>query len=88
VNVRYEASFEKDLRKIRDENLLQKIKNAINEVKQAENTKEINNLKKLKGYETFYRIKLNDYRIGIEIVQNEIIFTRFLHRKEVYRFFP
>ena len=88
MNVRYEASFEKDLRKIRDENLLQKIKNAINEVKQAENTKEINNLKKLKGYETFYRIKIGDYRIGIEIVQDEIIFTRFLHRKEVYRFFP
>ncbi len=88
MNVRYEASFEKDLKKIRDGNLLQRIKDAINEVKQAENIKDLNNLKKLKGYETFYRIKLGDYRIGIEIIQDEIIFTRFLHRKEVYRFFP
>ncbi len=88
MNIRYESSFEKELRKIRDKDLLQKIKGAINEVKEAKNTKDINSLKKLKGYETFYRIKLGDYRIGIEIVQDEIIFTRFLHRKEVYRFFP
>jgi mRNA interferase RelE/StbE len=76
------------LRKIRDKDLLQKIKGAINEVKEAKNTKDINSLKKLKGYDTFYRINLGDYRIGIEIVRDEIIFTRFLHRKEVYRFFP
>ncbi len=88
MNIRYESSFEKDLRKIRDKDLLQKIKDAINEVKKAKNTKDINSLKKLKGYETFYRIKLGDYRIGIEIIRDEMIFTRFLHRKEVYRFFP
>ena len=88
MNVKYESSFEKDLRKIRDKNLLQKIKDAINETRQAKSAKDINSLKKLKGYEAFYRIKLGDYRIGIEIVENEIIFTRFLHRKEVYRFCP
>lgn len=86
--IRYEASFEKDLRKILDKVLLLRIKDVINGVKEAKNAKDINGLKKLKGYETFYRIKLGDYRIGIEVVQDEIIFTRFLHRKEVYRFFP
>lgn len=88
MNVRYEARFERDLRSIRNKNLLQRIRNVINEVKKAENTHQISNLKKLKGYETFYRIKLSDYRIGIEIVEDEIIFVRFLHRREVYRFFP
>ena len=86
--VKYEASFEKDLRNIRDRSLLQRIKSAIGEVKEAETTRQIHNLKKLKGYETFYRIKIGDYRIGIEIIEEEIIFTRFLHRREVYRFFP
>ena len=64
------------------------MRNVINEVKKAETTRQISNFKKLRSYETFYRIKLGDYRIGIEIVENEIIFVRFLHRREVYRFFP
>jgi len=64
------------------------MRNVIDEVKKAGNTQQISNLKKLKGYEIFYRIKLGDYRIGIEIVEDEIIFVRFLHRREVYRFFP
>ncbi len=88
MKLRYEASFEKDLRKIQDKSLSQKIKNAINEIKVARDVRYMNSLKKLKGYETFYRIKIGDYRIGIEITQDEIIFTRFLHRKEIYRFFP
>ena len=88
MNVRYEARFERDLRNIRNKNLLQRMRNVIDEVKKAGNTQQISNLKKLKGYEIFYRIKLGDYRIGIEIVEDEIIFVRFLHRREVYRFFP
>ena len=88
MNVRYEASFEKDLKNINDRILLKRIKLVIEGVKKADSAKQIKNLKKLRGHKTFYRIKLGDYRIGIEIIENEIIFTRFLHRKEVYRYFP
>jgi mRNA interferase RelE/StbE len=42
----------------------------------------------MQGYERFYRIRLGDYRIGLELVGDELIFTRFLHRKEVYKYFP
>ena len=45
-------------------------------------------LEKLKSYKTFYRIRAGDYRIGIEIVNDKIIFTRFLHRKDIYKYFP
>jgi mRNA interferase RelE/StbE len=88
VEVRYESSFEKDLKSIGDKNLLKKIKKVIEEVKQADDSSSINNLKKLRGYDTFYRIRIGDYRIGIEITGDKLIFTRFLHRKEIYRFFP
>ncbi len=88
MKVRYEASFEKDLKSIGDKNLLKKIKKVIEEVQQADDSSSINNLKKLRGYDTFYRIRIGDYRIGIEITGNMLIFTRFLHRKEIYRFFP
>jgi len=88
VKIRYEASFAKDLKNIREKSLLTRVAKIIDEVKKGDNAKQIDSLKKLKGYDTFYRIKFGDYRLGIEIINNEIIFTRFLHRKEIYRFFP
>ena len=84
----FEESFEKDLRKVKDKSSWKKIKEAINGVKSSKNLREIKGLEKLKGYKTFYRIKAGDYRIGIEIVKDKVIFTRFLHRKDIYKYFP
>ena len=53
----FEKRFEKDLKKITDKNVFHKIRNVLTEVKQATNQTEITQLKKLKGYETFYRIR-------------------------------
>jgi mRNA interferase RelE/StbE len=88
MKIKFESKFSKDLRKIKDQKLLSQIKIVINECKLAQTLDDIKNLKKLKGYQTFYRIKIGDYRLGIAIINDEIIFTRFLHRKEIYRFFP
>ncbi len=88
MEIRFEASFEKDLKKVRDKKLLKQVREVIEEVKQAEGLRDINDLKKLKGYETFYRIRIGDYRIGIDLIGNRVIFTRMLHRKEIYKYFP
>jgi mRNA interferase RelE/StbE len=88
MDIRFEARFEKDLIKIKDSKMLNAVRSVIEEVKKVNRLKDIKNLKKLKGYRTFYRIELGDYRIGIEITENIIIFTRFLHRKDIYRYFP
>jgi mRNA interferase RelE/StbE len=88
MKVQFASKFSKDLRKIKDQKLLSQIKIVINECKLAQTLDDIKNLKKLKGYQTFYRIKIGDYRLGIAIINDELIFTRFLHRREIYRFFP
>ena len=88
MNVEFRKSFEKDLRKIRDETLLLRIQAAIEEVENAENMGEINNLKKLKADGDYYRIRVGDYRIGLTIVDDVIIFIRALQRKDIYRYFP
>ena len=88
MKIKYESKFAKDLRSIRDTKLLAKIKEMIGECKSAENLTELKNVKKLQGYETFYRIRIGDYRVGIEVLNDELIFTRFLHRKDVYKYFP
>jgi mRNA interferase RelE/StbE len=49
---------------------------------------QIQNLKKLKGFKEFYRIRFGDYRIGIKIINDELSFERILHRKEIYKLFP
>ncbi|NUN66228.1 type II toxin-antitoxin system RelE/ParE family toxin [Pseudanabaena biceps] len=89
MNVKFESRFEKDLKLVKDRNLLARLKQMILTCKQAESLGEINNLKKMQGYDSFYRIRLlGDYRVGIEVLEDEVIFVRFLHRKDIYKFFP
>ncbi|MDU9047511.1 MAG: type II toxin-antitoxin system RelE/ParE family toxin [Candidatus Electrothrix sp. Rat3] len=88
MNVKFEARFSKDLRRIKDGSLLKRIKELIVSCQEAESLAEIRQVKKLKGYDTFYRVRIGNYRIGVELVQDELVFVRCLHRKEVYRYFP
>lgn len=88
MNIKFEFRFEKDIKVIKNRNLLVKLNQIILNCKQAETLGQINSLKKLRGYDTLYRIRLGDYRVGVEVIENEIIFTRFLHRKDIYKFFP
>ncbi|WP_082127304.1 type II toxin-antitoxin system RelE family toxin [Calothrix sp. 336/3] len=68
MNVEFRKSFEKDLRKILDENLLQRIQAVIEEIEKAESLGDINNIKKLKSSDgDYYRIRIGDYRIGLII---------------------
>jgi mRNA interferase RelE/StbE len=57
-----------------------------------EDAKSINEMphsKKIECYSVFYRIRIGDYRLGLEkISANELALIRFLHRKEIYRYFP
>lgn len=88
MNIEFESRLEKDLRHIKDRKLLGKIKEVVLECREAENLGQIGNLKKLQGHDSFYRIKIGDYRLGFELVETTLIFTRILHRKDVYRYFP
>ena len=88
MKVRFRNSFKKDLKRINDQKVLENVSQVIATVKGAESLAEITNLKKLKGYDDFYRVRIGEFRIGIRLVDGEIIFVRLLHRKEIYRFFP
>ena len=88
MKVLFEASFEKDLRKIQDGSIKIRIINYIEEIKLASDIRQIKNIKKLKEYDTYYRIRLGDYRIGLELIEDKVILTRFLHRKDIYKYFP
>jgi len=88
VKVSFEASFARDLKGIKGKELLKRVEQVIAEVKAAATFSEIKSLIKMRGYATFYRIRLGDYRIGIEVLEDKVIFVRILHRKDIYRYFP
>jgi len=81
-------SFVKDIQKIDDKKLRAKVVSQIDVLKKCVTPGEIVGLKKLKGFKLEYRLRLGDYRIGLKIKGEDIILIRFLHRKELYKYFP
>ena len=88
MQVAYESAFLRDLKRIRSKNVKLRVQQVIQDVKAASSPLKIVGLTKLRGYETFYRIRIGDYRLGVEIVEDTVIFVRFLHRRDIYRYFP
>jgi mRNA interferase RelE/StbE len=89
MKTEYLPTFIKDLKALKSNSIYDKIKKlVIVEIPHYENLKAINNLKKLKSDKNAYRIRIGDYRIGFFLEEDKIIFSRVLHRKEIYRFFP
>jgi len=88
LKVEFKASFTRDLRKIKDISIKKQVSQVIEFVEKAHNFPEIQNLKKVVGADTYYRIRIGDYRVGVIIEGETVIFVRFLHRKDIYRYFP
>ena len=88
MEILFERSFERDLKKVRDKRLLKQVRNAIQQVETAAGLSEVTNIKKLQSSESYYRIRVGDYRIGIELSQGKVVFVRLLARKDIYRYFP
>jgi mRNA interferase RelE/StbE len=77
------------LRKLKDPNVLARIEATIVALEQATHLSEIRNIRKLKGFKTYFRIKLGEYRIGLELMEGGTIrLILVLHRKDIYNEFP
>lgn len=89
MKLEFDKSFSKSMDKINDKQIKTKILNIISELEKIKTMKDIVNLKKLKGFQNYYRIKLGSYRIGFELRNNSIIrFIIICHRKDIYKKFP
>ena len=87
--VRFDKSFSKALDKIKDKNILQRIESVIQKAEEIDSFEQLSNTKKLIGFTVYYRIKIGDYRIGLELKNpNEIRLITILHRKDIYKKFP
>jgi len=88
MTVDFRESFSRDLRAVKDKAILTRVKEVIEKVIECESLIDVPNVKRMKGNPGFYRIRIGDYRVGLMVEGEVVTFVRFLHRREVYRYFP
>jgi mRNA interferase RelE/StbE len=89
LEVLYREAFLKDLKQLKSSTSYQRIYELAFTTLEAINTlEEIPNIKAMRGYSGRYRIRIGDYRMGIEVNGDAIEVMRVLHRREFYRYFP
>ena len=87
--VEFDKSFSKSLDKVKDSTTLQRTEKTILKLERANSLKDVKNLKKLSGFSNYYRIRIGDYRIGIEQIDKRTIRLIIIaHRKDIYKKFP
>lgn len=87
--VEFDKSFEKSLRTIHDHNVLRKLKRIIIHIENSTSLLQLPSIIKLSGFSNYYRIRIGDYRVGIELInKTKVRFIIIAHRKEIYKIFP
>ncbi len=85
MTVRFDRSFEKSLSKIKNKQVADRIIKLIDQLEKAPDLNGISNVKKLKGYKSYYRVRLGDYRLVLEQQGSEIVVLIVIaHRKDIY----
>lgn len=89
MKVEYRQLFLKDLKKLKKLPIYQKVFDlTFSILTEINSLQDVNQIKAMKGYPNRYRIRIGDYRVGIEVNEDQIEIMRVLHRSEFYRFFP
>ena len=88
MKILFEEAFYKDLKKINNKTLHRKIADIIKRVKNANTISDIPNIKKLHHKREYFRIRIGNYRLGLEMIGSTVVFVRILHRKDIYKYFP
>jgi len=84
----FRASFGRDVKRIRSDRILDGVRQAILDVEAAATWSNVPNIKKIKGANNAFRIRVEDYRIGLCIDADVAEFVRALPRRDIYRKLP
>ncbi len=80
--------FQKDVQKQTFTELNNELLSLIELLEEANSIRELSNVKKMKGFGNYYRIRIGDYRVGCRVEKNTIELMRLAHRKDIYSIFP
>jgi mRNA-degrading endonuclease RelE of RelBE toxin-antitoxin system len=80
LEVQYRQLFLRDLKKLKKQSVYQQIVELAFEIlPNTEDLRSLSNVKALKGYPNQYRIRIGDYRVGIEVNRGKVEMMRVLH---------
>lgn len=89
MKVEFDESFEKSIKKLKDAKIKAKLIDLIEVLEEVDTVQALPNIKKMQGFQSFYRIRIGDYRLGFELIDaSTILLIMIAHRKEIYRYFP
>ena len=89
MRLEYRSSFSRDLRRVRDAEVRYRVLAIIEELEAVPSIAEIPSATRIKSDRgRYYRIRIGDYRLGVVLQGDMLVLVRFLHRRDIYRFFP
>ena len=88
MKIVYTSAVTKDVRKIKDQTLIERITKIIDQIENSSSLDELSSLKKLSGHPAAYRIRIGSYRLGFYYEDGQVVLARFQKRSDIYRVFP
>ena len=88
MNLLFSKKFLKDIEHIQDKKARKNIEEVINSIKCCGSVSDLTGVRKMTGYENYYRLRIGDYRLGFKLENNTLFFFIFNDRKEIYTVFP
>ena len=87
--VNFDKSFSKSIDKLKNKAIADRVIRFIEDWENVTTLGELKHVKKLKGYQFYYRYRIGDYRIGFEKNnEDEITLITIAKRNDIYKVFP
>jgi len=88
MKIEITRKFQKQVNSCNDQLIRKKVGNILEDAASVRTMSGFCNLKKLRGSKNSYRIRAGNYRIGLIIDDDLVIFAAFDHRSDIYKYFP
>lgn len=88
MKVQYRESFLRDLKKLKGQPVYNKIfEFTFTILPEVDRLLDVTGVKAIRSHPNRYRIRIGNYRVGIEVCGDNVEVIRVLHRREFYRYF-
>ncbi len=85
MEVEQRATFIRDLRRLRNGDILNRLHRKIKQLEQASSISQISGLRKLKSSRNIFRVRIGNHRLTFAVEGSSVQLIRFRHRRDVYR---
>jgi mRNA interferase RelE/StbE len=89
MKIIFDKSFHKSLDQKLPRHIARQLNVVIDDLESANDIYQIAGVKKLSGFKNYYRLRLGDYRLGLELENKYTVRIIIIcHRKDIYKQFP